>query len=111
MMIDEHMITDCLIVEAVRALCREERLGCPVLPFDVWSFGDEFGVYAVEGTIRRRMARMAAEGRLIRVGERRGYMVPDWRRVDLEVLPDVTASEYVSFDYAVSDSGLLDAVG
>lgn len=108
---DEHMITDCLIVEAVRELCREERLGCAVLPFDVWSFGEEFGIYAVEGTIRRRMARLAADGRLIRVGERRGYVVPDWRRVALDVIPIETASEYVSFDYAVSDDAMLDAVG
>lgn len=108
---DEHVIQDCLIVEAVRELCSVARLGCPVLPFDVWSFGEEFGIYAVEGTIRRRMAKLAEAGRLVRVGERRGYLVPDWRRVALDVIPIEAASEYVSFDYAVSDDAVWDAVG
>lgn len=101
---DENAKMDCLIVEAVRALCREERLGREVLPFDVWSFGAEFEIYAVEGTIRRRMSRLAEEGRLIRVGERRGYRLGDWRRVRLvNVIPFETASEWVSFDYETDD--------
>ena len=110
---DEHMIIDCLIIEAVRELCRAERLGCDVLPFDVWSFGDEFGIYAVEGTIRRRMGRLADEGRLIRVGERKGYRVPDWRRVRLaygERLASrlVAMAHWVQIDGSVRDtSGVI----
>jgi hypothetical protein len=107
----EHQTIDFLIIEAVRELCRAERLGGDVLPYDVWCFGDEFGIYAVEGTIRRRMSRLADEGRLIRVGERKGYRVPDWRRVKLaDVMPLESSSEWVSFGYEIDDD-LLDAVG
>lgn len=67
------------IIHAVKTLCSRDRLGTAVLPLDVCAFCDEFGIYAVEATIRRHMARLADEGRLVRVGERKGYMVPDWR--------------------------------
>lgn len=75
----EREIEDRRIVYAVRQLGSAERLGRAVYARDVWDFCHEFDVYAVEATIRRHMARLANEGRLIRVGERGGYEVPDWR--------------------------------
>jgi len=106
---DERELQDCLIIEAVRQLCRLERLNGPVLPFHIYAHGEEFGIYSVEGTIRRHMARLANEGRLIRAGDRKGYLIPDWRRMTLDVSPR-TGSEWMPFDYAF-DNDLLDEVG
>lgn len=103
---DERMIVDCLIVEAVRELSSPRRLGEPVLARDIHDFRDETGVHAVPATIRRHMARLAREGRLIRVSERGGYIVPDWRRMELpEVLAFEGGDRFVSFSYELDDVG------
>lgn len=83
---------DLRIINAVRVLSSDKRLGKPIIAWDVFQFADEFNVWCVEGTIRRRMSRLADEGRLIRVGgldgTRRGYVLPDWR-AQAKRLPDV----------------------
>lgn len=74
------------IITAVRVLSSKKRLNRPVYPRDIYDYHTEFDTWAAEGTIRRKMARLADGGHIVRVGDcknkytRQGYYVPDWRK-------------------------------
>ena len=60
------------IIDAIRQL--EKNLGRGVFP---WEVQPCLNYYRAEQTLRRDMARMAREGMLIRLGQRRGYLVAE----------------------------------